>query len=50
MILRRTVFTLATSPRVVMPRASDEDARRISTYRAISEFSTLQGCKSDGKP
>jgi len=49
MILRCTVFGLATSPRVVILRASEEGARRISTYLAISEFSTLQGCESEGK-
>jgi len=50
MILRHIIFIRATSPRLVILRASDEDARRISTYSAISEFSSLQGCKSEGKP
>jgi hypothetical protein len=49
MILRPTVFIRATSPRLVVLRASDEDARRISTFSAISKFSTFQGCKSEGK-
>jgi hypothetical protein len=47
MILRLTFFILAASPRVVILRASDEDARRISTDSVVSEFSPLQGRKSE---
>jgi hypothetical protein len=65
MILSRTFFIRATSPRLVILRASDEvrcqdsggvhrapktgDARRISTYRIVSEFSTFPGSKWEGK-
>jgi hypothetical protein len=49
MILSRTFFIRATSPRLVILRASDEDARRILTYRIVSEFPTFPGCKWEGK-
>jgi hypothetical protein len=48
MILSCTFFIRATPPRLVILRASDEDARRISTYGVTSKFSTVWGRESEG--
>jgi hypothetical protein len=48
MILSCTFFIRANPPRLVILRASDEDALRISASSVISKFSTLWGCKSEG--
>jgi hypothetical protein len=50
MILSHAIFIRATSPRLVILRASDKDALRISTDSVGSDFALLQGCKSEGKP
>jgi len=48
MNLLAAAFILATSLRLVILRASDEGARRISTYCPASELSALQGSKWEG--
>ena len=45
---RAPAFIRATSVRLVILRASDEDARRISTYSPASEFSAIRGSKPEG--
>jgi hypothetical protein len=48
MIRSRNLLILATAPRPVILKASDEDARRISTHNPASKYSALQGCESEG--
>ena len=48
MNLRAAAFIIATSLRLVILRASGEDARRISTYSHALKFSALQGSKWGG--
>ena len=50
MSLRAYVFTVATSLRLVVLRASDKDARRISTYIPTSGFSALRRFQREGNP
>jgi hypothetical protein len=50
MIFRPSVFLLAASPQLVILRASDEDARRISTSSMAAEVSPLHESKPGGNP
>jgi hypothetical protein len=50
MIRSRNLLILATAPRPVILRASDEDARRISTSSMVTKVSSLHGCKPEGNP
>ena len=50
MILPPSVFLLAASRQLVILRASDEDARRISTSSMVTKVSSLHGCKPEGNP
>jgi hypothetical protein len=50
MILRQSVFFFAASAQLVILRASDEDARRISTSTMVTEFPSLPGCKPEDNP
>ena len=46
----RAPIVLEASPRLVILRASDKDARRISTYSSVSEFTALQRSRWEGNP
>jgi hypothetical protein len=50
MTFGRNVFVFAALRLVVILRASDEDARRISTSSVVAEFSALPGWKLEGNP
>jgi hypothetical protein len=50
MMLRPSVFFVVASAQLVILRASDEDARRISKSSKVTETSFLHGCKPEGNP